>query len=197
MVRSAVVRAAVVVAVVWMGAAAARAAAPPDLSGKWLLDPKRSDDVKARIDAAVGPGQVKSGGATGLTILPESNTRSEVERVELREWMLGVARQLDRIEIEQTAGELKLYRGDDVRVFYFGRESTRQSPQGIKMKSRARLEAGQVVLDQEGEKKTRVHETYASGSAAGTLVHTLRFENKLLKQPLEVRLFYVKEASQP
>ena len=55
-------------AVVLAGSAAA---APPDVSGKWRLDPKRSDDVKARIEAAAGPNQVKGGGASGLTILPE------------------------------------------------------------------------------------------------------------------------------
>src|SRR6185436_1184573 len=98
-------------AVVLAGSAAG--AAPPDVSGKWRLDRKRSDDVKARIAAAAGPDQTTGGGASGLTILPESNTRSEVERVEMRAWMMGLADQLDRLEIQQSADEVKLYLGDD------------------------------------------------------------------------------------
>ena len=90
--------AAVVAAAMLLAGAGAGAAAPPDLNGTWLLDPQRSDGLEAKIGQAAGANQVKSGGATGLTIIPEGNTKSEVERVELREWMLARAAQLGRIE---------------------------------------------------------------------------------------------------
>jgi hypothetical protein len=169
-------------------------AAGPNLSGVWRLDPKRSDDVRAQIDAAAGPNQVTGGGASGFTILPESNTRSEVERVEMREWMMGVAEQLDRLEIQQTGDEVKLYLGEDnVRIFYLNRESTREDGQGRKLKCRARLEGDRLVLEEHGEKGTKMHEAFTLEPHNGWLIHALRFENRLLKQPLELRLLYVKD----
>jgi hypothetical protein len=177
------------------GLAIPAAAAPPDLNGTWRLDAQRSDDVKARVDAAAGPAQVKSGGASGLTILPELNTRSEVERVEMRDWMMGIADQMDRLEIQQTAEEVKLYLGDDetVRIFYFGREHVRQDSQGRKLKCRARLEGDRLVLEEDGEKGMKLREALTPVPANGWLVHAVRFESPVLKQPLELRLVYVKD----
>ena len=172
----------------------ARAAAPPDLRGKWKLDARRSDDARARIEQIAGPAQVKSGGATGLTILPESNTRSEVERVELREWMMGLADQLGRLEIAQTADEVKLYLGDGVRIFYFGREHLREDAQGRKLKCRARLESDRLVLEESGDNGLKLVEALTPVPANGWLVHAVRFEHARLKQPLELRLIYVKDA---
>jgi len=179
-------------AVVLAGSAAG--AAPPDVSGKWRLDRKRSDDVKARIAAAAGPDQTTGGGASGLTILPESNTRSEVERVEMRAWMMGLADQLDRLEIQQSADEVKLYLGDDnVRIFYLNRESTRQDGQGRKLKCRARMEGDRLVVEEQGEQRTKMTEAFTPAPADGSLIHSLRLENKLMKQPLELKLVYVKD----
>ena len=175
------------------GGTAARGADAPDLGGVWKLDPKRSDDIRAKIDAAAGPAQVKGGGASGLTILPEGNTRSEVERVEMREWMMGIAEQLGRLEIQQTANEIKLYLGDNVRIFYLGREHVRQDGQGRKLRCRARMEGDRLVLEEIGDRGMKMREAFTPVPANGWLVHALRFENKLLKQPLELRLVYVKD----
>lgn len=184
----------VTVAMLVLAGASARGAEAPDLRGVWKLDPQRSDDIRARIDTAAGPAQVTGGGASGLTILPESNTRSEVERVEMREWMMGVADQLGRLEIQQTADQVKLYLGEDnVRIFYLGREHVREDGQGRKLKCRARLEGDRLVLEEIGDKGTKMREAFTPVPANGWLVHALRFENRLLKQPLELRLVYVRE----
>lgn len=174
----------------------ARAQQPPDLRGVWRLDRSRSDDAAARIDQVAGPGQVKSGGATGLKILPEGNTRSEVERVELRDWMLGLASQVGRLEIEQTAEDVKLSLGEDaetVRIFYFGREHVRQDAQGRKLKCRARLEGDKLVLEEVGDNGWKLAEVLTPVPANGWLTHAVRFEHPLLKEPLGLRLLYVKE----
>jgi hypothetical protein len=174
--------------------AASAAAESPDLRGKWRLDPKRSDDARSRIEQAAGPAQVTGGGASGLTILPEANTRSEVERVELRQWMMGVAEQLERLEIEQTSEEVKLYLGDNVRIFYLNREHVRQDTAGRKLKARARLEKERLVLEEVGDNGLKLVEAFTPVPANGWLLHALRFEHSLLKQPLELRLVYVKDA---
>jgi hypothetical protein len=180
--------------------AAGAAAQSPDLRGKWRLDPKRSDDPRARIEQVAGPAQVTGGGASGLTILPEGNTRSEVERVELREWMMTVADQLSRLEIEQTPEEVKLYLGDgndNVRIFYLKREHVRQDAAGRKLKCRARLESERLVLEEEGDKGLKLVEAFTPVPANGWLIHALRFEHSLLKEPLELRLVYVKDDAKP
>jgi hypothetical protein len=178
-----------------LGLPAAAPADGTDFSGKWVLDPERSDNLPARVEKAAGPGQVKEGGASGLTWLPEANTRSEVERVELRDWLLGVASQLDRLEIQQKADEIKLYQGDEiVRIFYFGRESTRNDGRGRKLRCRTRWQGPQLVLEEEGEKDgAKVIEVMTLVPAANQLLHVVRFENRLLKQPLELKMVYVRE----
>jgi hypothetical protein len=190
MARSAAVTLAVVVLA---GGAAGQAAEVPDLSGIWRLDPKRSDDMRARIDKAAGPAQVTGGGASGFTILPELNTRSEVERVELREWMLRVAEQAERLEIQQTPDQLKVYAGDDaVRIFYFGREHMREDNLGRRIKCRVRVEGERLVMEEEWDKGMKMWEAFTPVPQNDWLIHALRFESRLLKSPLELRLFYVK-----
>jgi hypothetical protein len=170
-------------------------AAPPatDFTGKWRIDKTRSDDVQARIEEVAGPGQVKSGGATGLTILPEGNTRSEVERVELREWMLGVAKNLDVLEVEQSPSEIKLYEGEGLRTFYFGREHVRQDSRGRKLKCQIRWQGPQLVLEESGDKhQMKLTEVLTLVPSTSQLIHVVRFENDLLAKPLEVRLVYAR-----
>jgi hypothetical protein len=187
--------AAVLTAAVLLAATAAPAA-PPDLNGKWRLDPQRSDGVTEKIGQAAGANQVKSGGATGLTIIPEANTRSEVERVEMREWMLGRAAQLGRIEIVQTADEVKIYTADDEgRIFYLNREHMREDGQHRMLKCRARVEGAKIRLEETGGDRMKVIETLTPVPANNWLVYALRFEHKLLKEPLQLRLLYVKETA--
>jgi len=171
---------------------------PPDFSGAWRLDPKRSDDARSRIEAVAGSEQVKGGGASGLTILPESNTRSEVERVELRKQMLDAVAQLERLEIHQGSSEIKLYQGEEgLRIFYFDREHVRESAQGQKLKCRTRWQGEQLVLEEEGEKGLRLVEVLTLLPSRRELIHAVRFESSLLKDPLNLRLMYRREASSP
>jgi hypothetical protein len=187
--RGAVVRAAAALLALPLSASAA----PPDFSGSWRLDKARSDDARARVEEAAGSGQA-SGGTSPLTILPVPGTRSSVERVELRDEMLKLVDQLEKLDIEQSATEIKLFLGDDLaRTFYFGREHVREDIMGRKLKCRTRWKGQQLVLEEEGDKKRRVIETLTLVPAAGLLVHAVRWEDGLLKKPLEVRLVYTRE----
>jgi hypothetical protein len=117
-----------------------------------------------------------------------------VERVELRDEMLKLVDQLEKLDIEQSATEIKLFLGDDLaRTFYFGREHVREDIMGRKLKCRTRWKGQQLVLEEEGDKKRRVIETLTLVPAAGLLVHAVRWEDGLLKKPLEVRLVYTRE----
>jgi hypothetical protein len=172
-------------------------AEPPNIAGQWKLDRKRSDDAVALIEQVAGSGQVKGGGASGLTILPEGGTRSEVERVELRTWMLGIARQLDALEVSQTPEEVRLALGDTVRIFYFGREHVRQDSEGRKLKCRVRWQGQQLVTEEDGEKGMRLRETFTLEPANDWLVQAVYFESPLLKKPLELRLLYTRDRAKP
>jgi len=135
---------------------------------------------------------VKGGGASGLHILPEGNTRSEVERVELRDWMLGIASQLDSLEVQQSPEEIRLALSDTVRIFYFGREHVREDNLGRKLKCRVRWNGQQLVTEEDGEKGLRLREVFTLEPANDWLVQAVYFESPLLKKPLELRLVYTR-----
>ena len=166
---------------------------PPDFSGSWRLDRARSDDVKARVEEAAGPAQA-GGGTSPLTILPVPGTKASVERVEMRESMLKLVDQLERLEVEQRPTEIKLFHGDEIaRTFYFGREHFREDFMGRKLKCRTKWKDGQLTLEEQGDKGRRRMETLTLVPAAGLLIEAVRWEDDLLKKPLEVRLVYVRE----
>ena len=165
----------------------------PDFSGSWRLDRARSDDVKARVEEATGSGQA-SGGTSPLTILPVPGTKASVERVEMRESMLKLVDQLDKLEIEHRPTEIKLFHGEEIaRTFYFGREHVREDFMGRKLKCHSKWKGGQLVLEEEGDKGRRRVETLTLVPAAGLLIEAVRWEDDLLKKPLEVRLVYVRD----
>jgi len=158
------------------------------------LQPCR-DDVKARVEEAAGSAQA-SGGTSPLTILPVPGTKASVERVEMREAMLKLVDQLDRLEIEHHPTEIKLFHGDEIaRTFYFGREHVREDFMGRKLKCRSKWKGGQLTLEEDGDKGRRRLETLTLVPAAGLLIEAVRWEDGLLKKPLEVRLVYVREAA--
>lgn len=164
----------------------------PDFSGSWRLDRARSDDVKAKVEAATS--SQASGGTSPLTILPVPGTKASVERVELRESMLKLVDQLEKLEVEQGPTEIKLFHGDDIaRTFYFGREHVREDLMGRKLKCRTHWKSGQLVLEEQGDKGRRRMETLTLVPAAGLLIEAVRWEDDLLKKPLEIRLVYVRD----
>jgi len=188
--RGAFVLAAAVGLAVWPHPAGA---ATPDFSGSWRLDHARSDDARAKVAEAAGSGQA-SGGTSPLTILPKPGTKASVERVELREEMLKLVDQLEKLDIEHSATEIKLFLGNALtRVFYFGREHVREDFMGRKLKCRTHWKGEQLVLEEEGDKGRRVLETFTLVPASGLLIQAVRWEDALLKKPLEVRLVYVRQ----
>lgn len=163
----------------------------PDLSGKWALNASRSDDVTTKIETAAGPDDVKGAGeGSGRERWIPHSEGGEVDRVHLRELMLSVAQHLDEMDVAQDAKQIKISHGDLLRIYYFGREHVRQSATGEKLKARSSWKGEQLVIDQEGGDGLRIIETYTLLPGGEHLVETLRYENKLLQQPLEIKLIY-------
>jgi hypothetical protein len=172
-------------------AAVVVAAERPDFSGNWRLNPTRSDNAKEKIEQAAGPASVKGGGLDGgrERWLPRGEG-NEVERLRLRERMLEIADQLERLEIAQGATEIKVAHGDLSRIFYFGREHVRETEGGEKLKARTSWKGEQLVIDEQGDKGLRIIEVYTLLPQSAQVVQALRFESSLFKQPVEIRLLY-------
>lgn len=178
-------------ALVALGLAMPALAATPDLSGKWILNVGRSDDVTTKIETAAGPDDVKGAGeGSGRDRWVPHGEGGEVDRVHLRELMLSVAQHLDEMDIAQDTKQIRINHGDLLRIYYFGREHVRQTATGEKLKARSSWKGQQLVIDQEGGKGLRIIETYTLLPGEDHIVETLRYENSLLRQPLEIKLIY-------
>jgi len=177
---------------VFLAAAPARAQAPADFSGSWKLNPALSDDVKAKIEAAAGPASMTGAhGVGGVGLLPRSGDVKEARRVQLRQFLLDGVGLFDHLDIKQTASDITIAHGDeDVRIFYFGREHVRNDVQGRKLRARNRWEGPQLIIEEDGEDKSRVIQILTAVPQRRQLVHNVRFENTALKEPLELKLLY-------
>ncbi len=175
----------VVLAVVALSTAfvARTAAAPADLSGTWLFVPQRSDDVRDRIVASLGPDYAKAG------------VRGDAPRLWIRDWLLDQAEQPKEhvLTVEQDAAEFRVGGDDDLRAYYFGREATRGGPGGGLLKVTVRREGERVVVEEKAVKGSgRVVESYELQDGGRSLLATWRVSHKGMREPFEVRLAFRK-----
>lgn len=171
----------------------------PDLSGTWRLDPKASDDIQAKVEAAAGPDRSAGGGSdkSKFTILPRGGGSTEVDRIQLRRYLLEQVAGYEDLEIEQDAREIRLARGNDtLRLFAFDRERTRESDVGGRTKARARWDGPQLVIEEEGE-DAKLVEAFTLVPDGKRLTHAIRLEAKSLQAPLELRLMYNRVEPEP
>src|SRR5262249_28222390 len=175
----------------------ARAAAEgADLSGRWVINRKPSDDGAAKVAEAAGP-DTMTGAETigGVTFLPHSSQKSEVDRVNLRQFLLDTVASLERVEIEQTADEVKTIHADDqVRIFNLTRESTGANAAGGKLTRRASWKGQQLVLESTSG-KTKLTELLPLVPTRNQLIHAIHYEAELFKKPLDLRLVYERAPS--
>jgi hypothetical protein len=180
--KSPVRLAALAAAIAFLAPAALPAAGgKPDFKGTWTFVQKRSDDLREKIDLAVGPA------ATSGDIKKDS------PRVWIRSWLVGVTEKPDAgvLTIEQTATEFRSGTGDDVRHYYFDRESTRQGDGGMLRKASAKWQGDQIVVEEKAEKGSGfVREVYTLEPGGKTLVVDWSLEHKALKQPLVLKLVF-------
>lgn len=153
----------------------------PDLSGSWVFVPKRSDDLKEKIAAAAGP---------EYTV---GSKKSEQARVWIRSWLEGVTDDPDKgvLTIEQTAREFKAGLGDEVTIYYFGREATSRGPAGGNTRVTIAWQGSQLVTEErEAKGKGLIRSVYTLEPGGRSLVVDWRLEHDSMKHPLEARLAF-------
>jgi hypothetical protein len=157
----------------------------PDFGGTWHFVPQRSDSVREKVLASVGP-DATSG-----------DIRKDAPRLWIRTWLLGLLDKPDAgvLTIEVSPEEFRTGTGEDLRVYYFGRESTRQGEGGPLRKATVRREGGLVVVEERAEKGGgRIREVYSLGPGGRSLLLEWHLEHKALRQPLDLRLAFDKQA---
>ena len=182
----------VVAGLVLLGALASHAAEPPNVSGVWKLNHELSDDADAKIKAAAGSQYVQGRPEFAAeTILPWGRKFNEGERLLLRDILVGAVHELETLELEQTATEVKTIHGEaGVRIFYLKREGAGASLlTGESVKRHAEWNAEKLVLKSAGG-KTKTHEVFTLAPDRKQLVHLLHVEMDLLKHAIDLRLVY-------
>lgn len=163
-------------------AGAAVAAGPPDIGGDWTLNHELSQDLAAKIALATGGNRADS----------------DPELGRLRDQLLLLAKRGETLEIEQAEGQVQMaYANDDVRIFYPGREHTRQLPGGGKIRAVPRWDGDTLVIEQALPEGAKGIETYSLQAGGGQLAVLLRLEAKRLHEPLTARLVYDRAGATP
>ena len=164
-------------------AAALEAQEPPDFSGVWEFNQKRSSDLRSKIEEAVGPDAT-----TG-------DVKKDLVRVWIRRWLLGVIDDPDSrfLTVEQTDTDFKTGLGDEVSIYYFGREAASRGPLGGTLKVSIAWEGTQLRLQEKSEDGGRIAALYTLLPPGDTLLVAYRLEHKTLIKPLEVTMFFQRD----
>ncbi len=160
---------------------ASAAEGKPDLSGTWTFVRQRSDDLSQKVAESVGPASTASG------------KKSEQVRVWIRSWLEGLSEDPKNrvLTIVQTPTEFKSGLGDEVNIYYFGREATSQGPGGGNNRVTVAWQGSQIVTEERQTKgKGRIKAVYTLQPGGRTLQVDWHLEHDSMKQPLEVRLAF-------
>jgi hypothetical protein len=153
----------------------------PNFSGSYSFVPQKSDDLRAKIASAVGP---------DYTV---GDKKSEQARVWIRSWLEGVTEDPEKriLTIEHTATEFKSGMGDEVNIYYFGREATSRGPAGGNLKVTVAWKGEQIVTEEkEAKGKGRITAVYALQPGGKSLLVDWKLEHGSMQVPLEVRLAF-------
>jgi hypothetical protein len=153
----------------------------PDFSGTYRFVQKRSDDLQEAIARSVGP------------TYTQSNKKSEQVRVWIRSWLEGIREDPDRrlLTIEHTQAAFKSGTGDEVNIYYFGREATSMGPGGGNLKVSVSWKGDQIITQERQTKgKGAITAVYTLLPDGKTLLVAWRLEHESLLQPLEVHLTF-------
>jgi hypothetical protein len=157
------------------------AEAKPDFSGTWTFVRQRSDDLSQKIAESVGPASTVG------------SKKSEQVRVWIRSWLEGLSEDPHNrlLTIEQTPAQFKSGIGDNLNIYYFGREATSQGPGGGNLKVTVAWQGSQIVTEERQAKgKGRIRAVYTLQPGGRELQVDWRLEHDSMKQPLQVRLAF-------
>lgn len=158
----------------------AAADAKPDFNGVWLFNAERSDDLRALVDEAVGPAAT------------QGDIKKDIVRIWIRDWLLSVLEDPESayLTIEQTEKDFKTGLGDEVAIFYFGRESASRGPLGGMLKATIKWQGDQLLLEKKAEKGGKITAMYTLMPGGKGLIVAYLLEQKTLKKPLEARMIF-------
>jgi hypothetical protein len=168
-------------AVVLLGPGEAPAAeAPPDFSGVWVFNEKRSDDLRTLIEEAVGPDATRG------------DAKKDLVRVWIRRWLLGVIEDPDSryLTIEQSPEDFKSGLGDEVSTYYFGRVASSRGPLGGTLRVKVHWQGSELVTEEGSNDGGRIVAMYTMLPPGDTLLIRYLLEHKTLLKPLEVSMFF-------
>jgi hypothetical protein len=168
-------------------ALAAAADDHPDFTGVWLFNPERSDDLVAAVQEAAG-----SDYTTG-------DIKNDILRLWIRQWLLGVLEDPESayLTVEQTDRDFKTGLGDEVAIYYFGREAASRGPFGGTLKVTAEWQGEQLILTRKSEDGGKITAVYTLMPGGKNLIVAYRLEHKQLKKPLEARMIFDKTDEDP
>lgn len=155
----------------------------PNFTGTWAFVQKRSDNLQEAIAKAVGP---------EYTV---GNKKSEQARVWIRSWLDATTSEPARrtLTIEHTPTEFKSGMGEEVNIYYFGREATSMGPGGGSNKVTVAWKDDQVVTEERQAKgKGQITAVYTLVPDGKTLLVAWRLEHESLLAPLDVRMAFEK-----
>jgi hypothetical protein len=153
----------------------------PNFTGTWAFVQKRSDNLQEAIAKAVGP---------EYTV---GNRKSEQARVWIRSWLDATTSDPARrtLTIEHTPTEFKSGMGEEVNIYYFGREATSMGPGGGSNKVTVAWKDEQVVTEERQAKgKGHITAVYTLLPDHKTLLVAWRLEHDSLLAPLDVRMAF-------
>ena len=152
----------------------------PDLSGTWVLDTEASDDTENQVLEGAGENT-----AHGMSRLERDRL---VER--LVERLVGLARAINEIEIEQSDRDFKIFdEADNLRIYYFdGEKHARQTPWGAMLETVAAWDGPRLTIRTSGDELGEVDEIY--GMEGRRLVFIVRIRNPSFANEIVIRNYY-------
>jgi len=152
----------------------------PDFNGVWIFNPERSDDLRAVVDDAVGPAATRG------------DIKKDIVRIWIRDWLLSVLDDPDSayLTVEQTDKEFKTGLGDEVAIYYFGREAASRGPLGGTLKATVKWQGEQLLLEKKAEKDGTITALYTLMPGGDNLIIAYLLEHKTLRKPLEARMIF-------
>lgn len=170
----------------------------PDMSGRWVKDPEKSDDAEAKMKAAFeqmrqGRGRF-GGGPPGGGGRPEGMRRRPGGPGGPGGGGPGIRQIPDEINLTLPEGELHMDDGQRVEIFYLdGEKHLRELPNGTKLETVSLVE-GNAVHIQEKLEHGNIDRKLELSPDGETLVLTMTMKMGNMKDPVVIRTVYERSA---
>jgi hypothetical protein len=155
----------------------------PDFSGVWVFNEQRSDDLRTKIEEAVGPDATRG------------DIKKDRVRIWIRHWLVSVVEDPESrfLTIEQSPETFKSGLGDEVATYYFGRVASSRGPLGGTLRVKVHWKGTELITEEGSKDGGRIAAVYTLLPPGDTLLIRYRLEHKTLLKPLEVSMFFERD----